>query len=241
MHERPADPEEARRSSSLRRSSPGSSTSTGLKEAARRVRLQGWRVRRARSRRSRRCQRRDFKVNTNTTIFSTDTAQSVIDVMNFLNDDLKVDNMQISPAYAYEKAPDQEHFMGVTETRELFQARHSATRPEAVAAEPLAAVPGLPGGQEGVRLHRVGHSLVLAARVAEAVLPDVRRVRGDLQGAHRDHRLGLLRPRQGPALLQLHGALRVRAVRRPGHDVIPAGVDPGAARLVASGPPPPPS
>jgi hopanoid biosynthesis associated radical SAM protein HpnH len=27
----------------------------------------------------------------------------------------------ISPAYAYEKAPDQEHFLGVTETRELFR------------------------------------------------------------------------------------------------------------------------
>ena len=62
-----------------------------------------------------------FKVNTNTTIFSTDTAQSVIDVLNFLNDDLKVDQMMISPAYAYEKAPDQEHFLGVTQTRELFK------------------------------------------------------------------------------------------------------------------------
>ena len=29
--------------------------------------------------------------------------------------------MMISPAYAYEKAPDQEHFLGVTETRELFR------------------------------------------------------------------------------------------------------------------------
>jgi hopanoid biosynthesis associated radical SAM protein HpnH len=62
-----------------------------------------------------------FTVNTNTTIFSTDTAQSVIDVMNYLNDDLKVDQMMISPAYAYEKAPDQDHFLGVTQTRELFK------------------------------------------------------------------------------------------------------------------------
>jgi hopanoid biosynthesis associated radical SAM protein HpnH len=29
--------------------------------------------------------------------------------------------MMISPAYAYEKAPDQEHFLGVGETRELFR------------------------------------------------------------------------------------------------------------------------
>ncbi len=63
---------------------------------------------------------RGFRVTTNTTIFNTDTPASIIDVMNFLNDDLKVDQMMISPAYAYEKAPDQEHFPVVAETRELF-------------------------------------------------------------------------------------------------------------------------
>jgi hopanoid biosynthesis associated radical SAM protein HpnH len=67
------------------------------------------------------CQRRGFRVNTNTTFFNTDTPQTVIDVLSYLNDDLKIDDMQISPAYAYEKAPDQDHFLGVTETRELFR------------------------------------------------------------------------------------------------------------------------
>ena len=37
--------------------------------------------------------------------------------MDFLNDDLRVDSMQISPAYAYSKAPDQEHFPGVRQTK----------------------------------------------------------------------------------------------------------------------------
>jgi hopanoid biosynthesis associated radical SAM protein HpnH len=69
----------------------------------------------------RECQRRGFRVTTNTTFFNTDSPQSVIDVMNYLNNDLKVDEMMISPAYAYEKAPDQEHFLGVQETRELFR------------------------------------------------------------------------------------------------------------------------
>src|ERR1700728_1901447 len=64
---------------------------------------------------------RGFKVNTNTTFFNTDTPQTIIDVLSYLNDDLGIDEMQISPAYAYEKAPDQEHFLGVTETRELFR------------------------------------------------------------------------------------------------------------------------
>ncbi len=62
-----------------------------------------------------------FRVMTNTTFFNTDTAQDVIGVLDYLNDDLHVDNMQISPGYAYEKAPDQEHWLGVQETRELFR------------------------------------------------------------------------------------------------------------------------
>ena len=62
-----------------------------------------------------------FRVNTNTTFFDTDTPQDVIDVLDYLNDDLGVDLMQISPGYAYEKAPDQEHFLGVQQTRELFK------------------------------------------------------------------------------------------------------------------------
>ena len=64
---------------------------------------------------------RGFKVNTNTTFFNTDTPQTIIEVLTYLNDDLGIDEMQISPAYAYEKAPDQEHFLGVEETRELFR------------------------------------------------------------------------------------------------------------------------
>jgi len=62
-----------------------------------------------------------FRVMTNTTFFTTDSADDVIGVLDYLNDELGVDNMQISPGYAYEKAPDQEHFLGVEQTRELFR------------------------------------------------------------------------------------------------------------------------
>ena len=62
-----------------------------------------------------------FRVMTNTTFFDTDTPQDVIDILDYLNDELGVDNMQISPGYAYEKAPDQEHWLGVEQTRELFR------------------------------------------------------------------------------------------------------------------------
>jgi ABC-type sugar transport system ATPase subunit len=46
---------------------------------------------------------------------------SVRETLDYLNDELQVDNMQIAPGYAYEKAPDQEHFLGVEQTRAIFR------------------------------------------------------------------------------------------------------------------------
>src|SRR5436305_10022292 len=42
-------------------------------------------------------------VNTDTTFFDTDTSQDVIDILDYLNAELGVDNMQISPGFAYAK------------------------------------------------------------------------------------------------------------------------------------------
>ena len=124
-------------------------------------------------------QRRGFRVTTNTTFFNTDTPQTVIDVLDYLNDDLKVDEMMISPAYAYEKAPDQEHFLGVTETRELFRKAFDGNRRRwRLNHSPLFL--DFLEGKKDLLLHRVGHPVVLAARLAAAVLPDGRRVRQDL-------------------------------------------------------------
>jgi len=64
---------------------------------------------------------RGFRVTTNTTFFTHDSPQTVREVLNFLNDELQVDEMMISPAYAYEKAPDQEHFLPVDRARALFR------------------------------------------------------------------------------------------------------------------------
>jgi len=66
-------------------------------------------------------QERGFRITTNTTFFTHDSPDTVKRVLDFLNDELRVDQMMISPAYAYEKAPDQEHFLGVRQTHELFR------------------------------------------------------------------------------------------------------------------------
>lgn len=110
--------------------------------------------------------KRGFRVTTNSTFFNTDTPQTVIEVLNYLNDDLKVDEMMISPAYAYEKAPDQEHFLGVEQTRELFKKAFMRRQPAQVAAQPLPALPGLPGGQGRLPVHRLGDPELLPLRLA---------------------------------------------------------------------------
>jgi hopanoid biosynthesis associated radical SAM protein HpnH len=71
---------------------------------------------------------RGFRVTTNSTFFNNDSPKTVRDVLDFLNDDLQVDAMMISPAYAYTKAPDQEHFLGTEQTRQLFRDAFSGDR-----------------------------------------------------------------------------------------------------------------
>jgi hopanoid biosynthesis associated radical SAM protein HpnH len=61
-----------------------------------------------------------FKVTTNTTFFNTDSPKTVREVLDFLNDELQVDQMMISPGYAYEKAPDQVHFLNTRSSHQLF-------------------------------------------------------------------------------------------------------------------------
>jgi hopanoid biosynthesis associated radical SAM protein HpnH len=62
-----------------------------------------------------------FRVTTNSTFFGPDDADSIKSLLDYLNDDLQVDNMEIAPGFAYEKAPDQENFLGVKRTREIFR------------------------------------------------------------------------------------------------------------------------
>jgi hopanoid biosynthesis associated radical SAM protein HpnH len=69
----------------------------------------------------REARRRGFRVFTNTTFFEPDGAPEIRAVLDYLNDEVGVDMMQISPGYAYEHAPDQEHFLGVERTRAVFR------------------------------------------------------------------------------------------------------------------------
>src|SRR5260221_273955 len=143
----------------------------------------------------REAQRRGFRVTTNTTFFNTDTPQTVREVLDFLNDDLRVDQMMISPAYAYWKAPDQDHFLGVEQTRQLFRQAFAGGRRRRWRGQPFPPFPGLPRGEGRLRVHRLGDPELLGVRLAAALLPDERRLRPHLPGAGRDHRLDEVRAR----------------------------------------------
>ncbi|HZU96430.1 MAG TPA: adenosyl-hopene transferase HpnH [Planctomycetota bacterium] len=62
-----------------------------------------------------------FRVTTNTTIFNNETPEEMREFFNFLKE-LGTDGINISPGYAYEKAPAQELFLKRQETERLFQA-----------------------------------------------------------------------------------------------------------------------
>jgi hopanoid biosynthesis associated radical SAM protein HpnH len=70
----------------------------------------------------REAKRRGFRVTTNSTFFGPDDATSIRKLLDYLNDDLQVDTMEIAPGFAYEHAPDQENFLGVEKTRQIFRA-----------------------------------------------------------------------------------------------------------------------
>ena len=63
--------------------------------------------------------RRGFRVTTNTTLFNDADQESV---RAFFDEAmaLGVEGMTLSPGYSYEKAADQQHFLGKEETRRLF-------------------------------------------------------------------------------------------------------------------------
>ena len=61
-----------------------------------------------------------FRVTTNTTLFDGADPNSVRKFFDEMME-LGVEGMMISPGYSYDKAPDQQHFLGKDRTRELFR------------------------------------------------------------------------------------------------------------------------
>jgi hopanoid biosynthesis associated radical SAM protein HpnH len=63
---------------------------------------------------------RGFRVTTNTTLFEGADPERTREFFDEMTE-LGVEGMMVSPGYSYQKAPDQEHFLGRERTKELFR------------------------------------------------------------------------------------------------------------------------
>ena len=66
-------------------------------------------------------QAKGFRVNINATLFDTAQPERVARFFDAVTE-MGVDGITVSPGYAYERAPDQEHFLNRRRTKELFRA-----------------------------------------------------------------------------------------------------------------------
>lgn len=73
--------------------------------------------------------KRGFRVTTNTTLFDGADPNSVREFFTEMMG-LGVEGMMLSPGYSYDKAPDQQHFLGKDRTRALFRSILSNRRKE---------------------------------------------------------------------------------------------------------------
>ena len=62
-----------------------------------------------------------FRVNVNCTVFNTMTPADAADFFDYCINELDVEGITVSPGYAYERAPDQDHFLTRTHTKNLFR------------------------------------------------------------------------------------------------------------------------
>ena len=63
---------------------------------------------------------RGFRVNINCTLFNNADPERVADFFDTAKD-LGIDGITVSPGYAYERAPDQQHFLNRSKTKQIFR------------------------------------------------------------------------------------------------------------------------
>jgi hopanoid biosynthesis associated radical SAM protein HpnH len=62
-----------------------------------------------------------FRVNINATLFDGVDTDRAAEFFNFVTDELDIEGITVSPGYAYERAPDQQHFLSRRKTKQLFR------------------------------------------------------------------------------------------------------------------------
>ena len=129
-----------------------------------------------------------FRVTTNSTLFDGVDPQSVRAFFDEMMD-LGVEGIMVAPGYSYDKAPDQQHFLGRARTRRTFKAILS-NRKTQLAIQSIAAVSRIPDGQAPLQLHALGHADLQSLRLAEALLSAAGWLRRHLRRVDGKHRVG---------------------------------------------------
>ncbi|WP_439814847.1 adenosyl-hopene transferase HpnH [Zavarzinia sp. CC-PAN008] len=68
-----------------------------------------------------------FRVNVNCTLFNNAKPERVTEFFDYV-EGLGIDGITVSPGYAYERAPDQQHFLNRTQTKETFRTIFAAQK-----------------------------------------------------------------------------------------------------------------
>ena len=151
-----------------------------------------------------------FTVNVNCTVYDGHPAEDIAKFLD-LTQELGV-GVSISPGYAYERAPDQEHFLNRRKTKDLFRQVFALGKGKKWNITHSAMfLDFLAGNQDSTA--RRGACRPATLRLAEALLSARRGLRQNLHRVDGDHRLGCLRHRPLRKVRQLHGALRLRGNR----------------------------
>ncbi len=69
----------------------------------------------------RKAREKGFDVTINCTLFNDAKPDEVSEFLDYVHDELGVSGVTISPGYAYERAPDQQHFLNRQQTKTLFR------------------------------------------------------------------------------------------------------------------------
>ena len=121
-----------------------------------------------------------FRVNINCTLFSDAVPERVA---GFFDEAVRlgVSGITVSPGYAYERAPDQQHFLNRAKTKQLFRDifRARGARKWPIFQSPT--LPRLPCRQPDLLLHAVGQPHAHGVWLAAALLSARRRLRQDVR------------------------------------------------------------
>src|SRR5512133_1592280 len=133
--------------------------------------------------------KRGFRVTTNTTLFDGADPKSVRAFFDEMMS-LGVEGMMLSPGYSYDKAPDQQHFLGKAKTRKLFRAILANRKKTWRFNQSVLFLEFLMGKRHysctPCGSTALGHADLQHLRMAEAVLLTARRLCRHIPGTDRD-------------------------------------------------------